>query len=335
MKKTLTLTIFLSLLIVSSVFAAGNAPMPTICDRACWAARTPSCSMSQESTFNRCVIHHTAAATDWTVTSIDQSKARVRAHQNYHMDTNGWCDIGYHFLTDKLGNNFEGREGSISSRTRGAHDGVNTCSFGISLMGYLHTPENNDPPLVMRNACYDVIAWKADNPFNGYGSGTYGSTTAGFLCGHKDVAATACPGDLMYNPYIGTNVNGGEARNEVNARIGGGEPTPTPTPLPKMFVNDITMAKYKSGTKNYAKATVWIKNVSGGNVSGATVTGQWSGFVSGTSSGTTGTDGKVTLTSPKKAGSGTITFCVTNVVASGYTYDPALNVMTCNSIAVP
>ncbi len=112
-------------------------------------------------------------------------------------------------------------------------------------------------------------------------------------------------------------------------------PTPTPTPSPKMFVNDIAMAKYKSGTKNYAKATVWIKNDSGGNVSGATVSGQWSGFVSGTSSGTTGTDGKVILTSPKKAGSGTITFCVTNVVKSGYTYDPAMNVETCNSIAVP
>ena len=335
MKKTFTLTVFLSLLIVGSVFAAGTAPMPTICDRTCWVARAPICSMSQEPTFNRAVIHHTAAAADWLITNITESKARVRAHQNYHIDTMAWCDIGYQFLTDKLGNNFEGRLGSLTSRTRGAHDGINTCSFGISLMGYLHTPENNDPPLIMRNAMYDVIAWKADNPFNGFGAGTYASKSVGFLCGHLDVTSTACPGDLMYIPYIGTNVNGGEARNSVNARITGGEPTPTPTPAAKCFVNDITMSKLKVGTKNQAKATVWIKNDSGANVSGATVTGNWTGIVTGTSSGATGADGKVILSSPTTKKSGTITFCVTNVVASGYTYDPALNVMTCNSIAVP
>jgi len=112
-------------------------------------------------------------------------------------------------------------------------------------------------------------------------------------------------------------------------------PTPTATPTNKVYVYDIAMAKAKAGSKNYAKATVWIKNNSGANVSGATVTGQWSGIVSGTSSGTTGTGGTVILTSAKTTAAGTITFCVTNVVASGYTYDPALNVKTCNSIAVP
>jgi hypothetical protein len=99
-------------------------------------------------------------------------------------------------------------------------------------MGYLHTPENNDPPLIMRNAMYDLIAWKADNPFNGFGAGTYAAKSVGFLCGHLDVSSTACPGSLMYIPYIGTNVNGGEARISVNARVIGGGPTPTPTTTP-------------------------------------------------------------------------------------------------------
>jgi protein phosphatase methylesterase 1 len=114
-------------------------------------------------------------------------------------------------------------------------------------------------------------------------------------------------------------------------------PTPTPTPIPsgKVYVYDIAMSSVKSGTSYYAKATVWIKNDSGGNVSGATVTGQWSGAVSGTSSGTTGTDGKVILQSPSKKNGGTFTFCVTNVVASGYTYDSAMNVETCDSITAP
>jgi hypothetical protein len=95
------------------------------------------------------------------------------------------------------------------------------------------------------------------------------------------------------------------------------------------------MSSGSSGTNYYAKATVWIKNDSGASVSGATVTGAWSGAVSGTSSGTTGADGKVTLQSPTKKNGGTFNFCVTNVVASGYTYDPSMNIETCASITAP
>ena len=334
MKKEFTLISFLLLVMVGFSFAAGNFPMPTICDRACWSARTPSCSMSQEPTFNRAVIHHTASSADWSVTSIEDSILRVRAHQNYHMDSLGWCDIGYHFLTDKLGNNFEGRDGSIPSRTRGAHDSINTCSMGISLMGYLHDPYNNDPPDIMRNAAYDVIAWKCDDPFTGLGAGTYNSKQVGFLCGHQDVVATACPGDLMYIPYIGTDVNGGEARLAVYSRVTGAPPTPTPVP-PKMFVNDIAMSYVTKGKNRTAKATVWIKDDTGANVSGATVSGDWTGAASSSTSDVTGSDGKVTLSSKTIKTAGTFTFCVTNVTASGYIYDSGMNVETCDSISVP
>jgi glucosylceramidase len=110
-------------------------------------------------------------------------------------------------------------------------------------------------------------------------------------------------------------------------------PTPTPTPVPEdMYVNDISMG---SGGSYYATATVWIKSASGANVSNATVSGNWTGAVSGTSSGTTGVDGKVTLQSPTKKRGGTFTFTVSNVAASGYRYNSALNIKTANSITVP
>jgi hypothetical protein len=202
------------------VGAAGQAPQPSICTRSCWGARAPKNSIPEMSALNRAVIHHTAGASDWNTASQSESAAKVRAIQNYHMDSNGWPDIGYHFLVDKLGNCFEGRINSIASRPRGAHDGVNTNSFGFSLMGYCHPPYNHQPPTAMRQALYDLIAWKIPDPFTGFGSGSYGSGTAGFICGHRDVGQTACPGDLMYQ-YIGTNFNGGEARLEVNRRIVG------------------------------------------------------------------------------------------------------------------
>lgn len=209
-----------SMALTSDAGAAGAATQPPICTRSCWGARAPKNAIPEMGALTRATIHHTAGASDWNTASQAESAAKVRAIQNYHMDSNGWPDIGYHFLVDKLGNRFEGRINSIASRPRGAHDAVNDNSFGFSLMGYLHAPHNQQPPDVMRQALYDLIAWKIPDPFTGFGSGTYGGKTVGFICGHRDVGQTACPGDLMYQ-YIGTNFNGGEARLEVNRRIVG------------------------------------------------------------------------------------------------------------------
>ena len=207
---------------------AGGFGQPSICDRACWAARAPQCTIDQLTGISRGVIHYTASQTDWNTTSQAESAARVRAHQNYHMDGNGWCDIGYHFLVDKLGNNFEGREGSLAGTPRGAHDGTNQDSIGVSLMGYFHQPYNQVPTQAMRDSAYDLIAWKVEDPFDGYGSGAYGSLSGiGYTAGHRDVSSTSCPGDIMYNSYLGTNFFGGEARDEINNRVtGGGGGTP-------------------------------------------------------------------------------------------------------------
>lgn len=202
---------------VSETIAA-QGPQPSICNRSCWAARAPRCSISQMANLTRATIHHTANQGDFNTTGIESSKANVRATQNYHMDVNGWCDIGYHFLVDKFGNIFEGRSGSMTSLPKGAHDSVNTDSFGFNLMGYFHTPYNNDPPGPMRDALYKVIAWRMPSAWSPYGGSTYGGVgNVGKLCGHRNVKSTACPGDLVYNPYITGNLNGGEARDRVNS----------------------------------------------------------------------------------------------------------------------
>lgn len=219
-KYSLLIAVVLFTLLAGTIWAAGNAPQPSICSRTCWSARAPQCTIYQMSSLNRAVIHHTAQASDFNTTSLSQSASYVRAIQNLHMDVNGWCDIGYHFLTDKLGNNFEGRSGSLTSKPQGAHDSVNSNSFGFNCMGYFHSPYNQQPPQAQRYAMYDVIAWKIPDPFTGYGSGTYNGKTVGYVAGHRNVISTACPGDLLYQ-YIGTDYYGGEARNYINSKISG------------------------------------------------------------------------------------------------------------------
>jgi len=66
--------------------------------------------------------------------------------------------------------------------------------------------------------------------------------------------------------------------------------------------------------------------------SGATVTGMWSGIITGSATGTTGTNGTVTLASVSTRRRGTITFTVTGVTASGYVYNAAQNLQTSASV---
>lgn len=171
---------------------------------------------------NRAIIHHTASSGDYNTTSLSTSITKVKATQNFHMDTQGYCDIGYHFLVDKLGNIFEGRSGSMASLPRGSHDGNNGNSFGFNVMGYYHPPYNNAVTLASLDKLYDVIAWRMPSAWSPYGAGSYNGNTVGYLDGHRKVKATACPGDGFHPVYITENYNGGDARNGVNMRKNGG-----------------------------------------------------------------------------------------------------------------
>jgi hypothetical protein len=227
--KTITTKAQIALLLVGclvapAVEAANTQPGPKPADnrfatRSEWGARAPKCSIVQMSTLNRAVIHHTASASDFNTTSADTSKSKVRATQNYHMDVNGWCDIGYQYLICKLGFLFEGRSGANTSRPQGAHDGININSFGFTCMGYFHTPYNQQPTYEMRDMLWGAIAWRMPSGWSSYGAGYYNAanTHVGWLTAHRRVNPTACPGDYIWS-YIGDDGSGGIARNSINNR---------------------------------------------------------------------------------------------------------------------
>lgn len=104
-----------------------------------------------------------------------------------------------------------------------------------------------------------------------------------------------------------------------------------------MHVSSIVVTATTTGKSKYAKATVYIVDPNNQAVSGATVTGNWSGLTNDGDTGLTDNQGKVTLSSDKvsKSASGTFEFCVTDVTLTGYTYDPADNSETCDSVTTP
>jgi hypothetical protein len=151
------------------------------------------------------IVHHTAGSNSY---SKSESASIVRAIELYHVQGNGWNDIGYNFLVDKYGQIFEGRYGGITRPVIGAHaQGFNSGSVGISVIGD-YSSTSISP--AARAALVSLIAWRLDlahvdplskvvrvssgNPR--YSAGT--AITLNAISGHRDVYPTSCPGASLY-----------------------------------------------------------------------------------------------------------------------------------------
>ena len=79
---------------------------------------------------NEIIVHCTATRADWWPSRSTTQK--VNEVRKWHVEGNGWSDIGYHYLIDRDGTIAEGRP----VETAGAHTrGHNSNSVGISLFG--------------------------------------------------------------------------------------------------------------------------------------------------------------------------------------------------------
>ena len=98
--------------------------------------------------------------------------------------------------------------------------------------------------------------------------------------------------------------------------------------LPAMHVSDLDGVSTLVRTNAWkATVTITVRDAGGLAVSGAVVTGTWSGGTTGTATCTTGTNGTCSVaTGNIKTTKPSVTLSVTNIVKSGYVYDSAANV---------
>lgn len=142
-----------------------------ITTRAQWGARKPNATIHQTTWAKRGTfyVHYSAAS----------KSQKVRAIQDYHMDTQKWGDIGYNWLVDADGNIYEGR-GWLGI---GAHvAGYNTVGIGVCFIG-----KDGDDTKAAREA----IRWLYDEACRLAGRKLD-------IKGHRDSNATACPGAKLY-----------------------------------------------------------------------------------------------------------------------------------------
>ena len=152
------------------------------------------------------IVHHTAGRNDY---SRAEAAAIVKGIQLFHVQGNGWNDIGYNFLVDRFGTIYEGRYGGIDRNVVGAHAlGFNTGSVGIALLG---TYGDTKPSAAAQDAIARLIAWRLDlahvDPtsfltFISGGSERYATGIPVLLSavsGHRDTGFTECPGNALYS----------------------------------------------------------------------------------------------------------------------------------------
>jgi len=100
-------------------------------------------------------------------------------------------------------------------------------------------------------------------------------------------------------------------------------------------VQSIGLALVRHASGDAVRATVKVTDTAGLPVAGVTVSGSFNSIVSGTATATTDANGNAVLTSRKSKRSGNVTFSVTNLAKSGYTYSAAQNVQSSATIYVP
>ncbi|KUI48625.1 N-acetylmuramoyl-L-alanine amidase [Mycobacterium sp. GA-1199] len=129
--------------------------------------------------------------------------ARLRQHQHYHQDTQGWIDIAYHLSVDRNGNIYELRKPELVGDTATNYDP--TGHFLVVCEGDFDKEEITEEQLHGAALAFAWGAQRFDIPTD-------------TLAGHRDASHdTSCPGANLY-----AHVVDGDLTNRVDALLAAG-----------------------------------------------------------------------------------------------------------------
>ncbi|GII88292.1 N-acetylmuramoyl-L-alanine amidase [Sphaerisporangium siamense] len=152
--------------------------------RKAWGARPPKGSYSALSSTKGVKVHYTGDRVDpGLLDDHDRCVAKVRQVQAFHMNGNGWIDIGYSMVACPHRKVFVGRGPGHVCAANGA--GLNSAHYAVlALVGNSGLVEPNDELLL---GVLDAIDYLREHGGAGHE-----------IKGHRDGYATDCPGGALY-----------------------------------------------------------------------------------------------------------------------------------------
>jgi hypothetical protein len=185
------------------VRAAGITPMPVpereftleVVSREDWGAEEPRGTFTAHA-IERLTVHHSGPPA-----SASSGPAVFRGWQDYHFSL-GWPDLAYHYIVGRDGVVYEARPADAVGDTATDYDPT-----GHLLVVVEGDYEVEVPSAAQLEALARLLAWAAS---------TYG-VSADTIGGHRDHAATTCPGDNLY-----TYLADGSLQDRVDELIAAG-----------------------------------------------------------------------------------------------------------------
>ncbi len=185
-------------------------PAPAVVDRNSWCPNgdcpiidTPT-SVDPEFL----IVHHSAGNLD---ADVDYALV-VRAIYDFHVNTNGWSDIGYNLLIAPDGTVYNGR----GTAAQGAHFcGANAETLGVCMLGNFVAESPATTAMSALTSLGYFLSCEFDIDVNRTAAHQPSGETLTGLSGHRDGCNTQCPGEQLYSQL--NNV-----RTNITARIDAG-----------------------------------------------------------------------------------------------------------------
>jgi hypothetical protein len=171
-----------------------SSPSLNIITRQVWGA-PPTPSSLPNLNAQRITIHHTTNPALSPSASQTSEFQRMRSIRDYQVNSNGWADIGYHYVIMPSGRIYEGRY----DRKRGAHDVIND-GFGISFDGNYSSSSITEAQFNSAVALCTQLCERMgiNDPTVLVSTPTYFSGNPNRnlprILGHRDRGNTSCPG---------------------------------------------------------------------------------------------------------------------------------------------
>ena len=200
------------------------APGLRIRPRSAWAEGLPPTGPMQAEIPRFLLVHHTATGNAY---GPDDVPGIMRGAFNFHTGPErGWPDVAYNFFIDRFGEVWEARAGSLAGPVMG--DATGGSQGHAQLVCLIGNFTDQMPTEASLASLHRTLAWLAarDNidvrpgatvDIVSRGSNLWpagAAITTATIAGHRDMSATACPGDMFY-PYV---VN--ELPQQVSAVLG-------------------------------------------------------------------------------------------------------------------